>query len=551
MTTTTHEPRTGHRRTPSGNRSRPTRWAFAAASAVAAVVATSLLAPISPVAAHAVVLAVSPPAGSLLADAPVEVSITFNEVVGVEADSLVVIDADGTRVSEPARAEGSTVSAALASDVEGWHAVSWWAVSADGHPVSGAWTFRVGDGTDEAPEGLEDRAMAAARSGDAARWSYYVAQWVSTAATVVAVGAAFLALLAPPGVPRRRFLLAAAGVAAVASLVAAGLNGPYAAVGRSFFDGPASAEYLARGAAMAAVAGLAVALGRDSVPRVPVAGMATVAGAVGLAVPVLSGHAATEGASATFAVMAHVVVAGAWLGAVPALLLAIHTAEPGADRLLGRFSRAATWLLAVTITAGLGGTWLLTGGPGQVAQTWGWILFVKVSLIGVAVTAGAWNRWNVVPVTDRHGGTPARPALAVECLALVGVLLASVALTHNGPPRDTGGGRGDPVVIDETFEDGERIQVIIEPARVGPNDLHVFVLDPVGLPLSAEELTVTVSSSDLGIGEIDVPMSNLGAGHYTTRFPDLGLAGTWQVTVQVRPDPFSLVELVEEFEVRG
>ena len=43
---------------------------------------------------------------------------------------------------------------------DGAYIVDWRVISADGHPISGAWTFRVGEGGAAAPDDLVERARA-------------------------------------------------------------------------------------------------------------------------------------------------------------------------------------------------------------------------------------------------------------------------------------------------------------------------------------------------------------------------------------------------------
>ena len=533
------------------------RWSLLVALVVTAAALWPLVSLASPVGAHAVVVSTSPPPGATLDEAPAEVSVTFNEQVTVEADSIVVIDADGEVVSAPAEAQGTTISAAVDLPGDGWYAVSWWAVSTDGHPVSGAWTFRVGEGEEPAPAGLEDRALAASRPGDAARWTFYLTQWGSTLAAAITVGTLFVALLAGSLGRVQRLAVGASGAGAALAVLAAGSNGPYASVSTAWFAGPASDEYLARAVLLLVVLAVVLATrGRpadESESSRPVLARAApvLLAAMALGVPVLSGHASSEGGGAVIAVSAHVVVAGAWLGAIPALLLVVQRLDPHAHQVLHRFSRAAAWLLVATLMLGATGTWLLTGGLTNATQSWGWALFAKFALLGVAIVAGAWNRWNVVPRVSELPATQATAAMRVEALALIAIVAASVALTHNGPPSaDATGDRG-PAIVDTMVEEDLRLQVIVDPARVGPNDLHVFVLDGDGLPASVEELTLTLRSEEVGIAPIEQPLSDLGAGHYSGHTDDLGIAGTWELHVVIRPDTFTLTEHREDIVVFG
>lgn len=536
---------------------RSRRWSLPVALGVTAALLWPLVGLTSPAGAHAVVVSTSPPPGATLDEAPVEVSVTFDEPVAVEADSIVVIDADGEVVSAPAEVQGTTISAVVDLPGDGWYAVSWWTVSTDGHPVSGAWTFRVGEGEELAPAGLEDRALAASRPGDAARWTFYSTQWGSTLAAAITVGTLFVALLARSLERVQRLAIGACAAGATLAVLAAGSNGPYSSVSAAWFAGPASDQYLARAVLLLVV--LAVVLATRSrpadtpEPSRPVLARAApvLLAAVALGVPVLSGHASSEGVGAVMAVSAHMVVAGAWLGAIPALLLLVQRRDPHAHEVLHRFSRAAAWLLVATLMLGATGTWLLTGGLTNATQSWGWALFAKFALLGVAIVAGAWNRWNVVPRVSELPTAQATTAMRVEALALIAIVAASVALTHNGPPSADAASQRGPAIVDAMVEDDLRLQVIVDPATVGPNDLHVFVLDDNGLPASIEELTLTLASDEVGIAPIEQPLSDLGAGHYSGRTDDMGIAGIWELHVVIRPDTFTQTEHREDIVVAG
>src|SRR5690606_15928308 len=130
---------------------------------------------------------------------------------------------------------------------------------------------------------------------------------------------------------------------------------------------PASNHHLTRAALLAAVAGV-LTLGRtasadDSRWWSPRSLTPLLLAAVALCVPVLVGHTSTKGAASTVGVMSHLAVGGAWLGAVPAVLLLVRSGSP-AQPVLSTFSRAATWLLALTLVAGTASAALLSGGPG-------------------------------------------------------------------------------------------------------------------------------------------------------------------------------------------
>lgn len=501
--------------------------------------------------AHAVLVGTEPAPGALLDAPPAWVEVTFDEPVTIDSSSVVVIDETGATVGGEPELEGATVRAAVPDDAEGWFAVSWRVVSADGHPLSGAWTYRVGAGSDVAPDDLVDQAGAGREPGQVARWAWTLTQWASTLAAAVLAGTAFVWTLTP-GSPGLRTLARVVGVLGTAlTLAAAAANGPHVGPSVGAFEGPASGEMLGR-AALTALATAALVVPRRLGRGVRL--VAVVAAAAALAVAALSGHARAEGGGALVGVLAHLVLAGWWLGSAPALLVATRASdEPGT--LLRRFSDAAAWLLVGTVVLGLGGAALLSGGPGEVADDWGVILVAKLAFVVMAALAGGWVRFNVIPHLASLPRREVVAPLAFEAVALVAIVTASIALTHNGPPRTV---EAAPVSDTEAAEpvtlsaqsDEATVTVIVDPGVVGTNDLHVYVTDPVGMPLEVEEVDVALSSAEHGLEEISVEMSDLGAGHQSTRLDDLGLAGTWEIRVTVRPTAFTQLDLVEPFEVR-
>jgi copper transport protein len=98
--------------------------------------------------AHATLVSTSPPDGTIVAKAPATVSATFDESVGVSADSLRVYAPNGQRADN-----GDTTHGQLPQQImvgllpglgRGTYTVGWHVISADSHPVQGAFTFSVG-----------------------------------------------------------------------------------------------------------------------------------------------------------------------------------------------------------------------------------------------------------------------------------------------------------------------------------------------------------------------------------------------------------------------
>lgn len=138
------DPRTGHRHV---------LPRLAAALLVAVLATVGLVAGTTgPAAAHAVLVASSPGDGERLPSAPSQVSLTFSEGVTAELGGVQVLDREGRRVDlgTVTQPNDAQLLVGLRDDVpEGTYLVSYRVLSSDGHPVSGAIVFAVGDVLDE------------------------------------------------------------------------------------------------------------------------------------------------------------------------------------------------------------------------------------------------------------------------------------------------------------------------------------------------------------------------------------------------------------------
>ncbi|EFG77253.1 copper resistance protein CopC [Mycobacterium parascrofulaceum ATCC BAA-614] len=155
-------------------------------SAIAAVVAAMLAiatmsAPVA--AAHAARVASDPADNAVLATGPRRVSATFNEQLQTTFAAMTVVGPDGNVWST---GDPTVRGAVVAVDLRplgpaGTYTVNYRVTSADGHVVSGSWSFRLtvpGTGTPGPPAG------GAPAGGDVPVWPFVV-----VAVVIVAGGA--------------------------------------------------------------------------------------------------------------------------------------------------------------------------------------------------------------------------------------------------------------------------------------------------------------------------------------------------------------------------
>ncbi|WP_405961265.1 copper resistance protein CopC [Streptomyces sp. NBC_00024] len=120
--------------------------------------------------AHTELVTSSPGKGASLAGLPPSVTLTFSDTMTQKYAKVAVTAADGVPAAagEP-QVEGKTVTLALdAAATGGRYTVGYRVVSADGHPVSGSYTFTV-KATAETPiPSASGREETAAQEGTAA-----------------------------------------------------------------------------------------------------------------------------------------------------------------------------------------------------------------------------------------------------------------------------------------------------------------------------------------------------------------------------------------------
>jgi copper transport protein len=97
-----------------------------------------------------------------------------------------------------------------------------------------------------------------------------------------------------------------------------------------------------------------------------------------------------------------------------------------------------------------------------------------------------------------------------------------------------------------------RLEATLDPARVGPNELHLYLLRARdGSPSSAtKELTVTFALPGKHIGPLPAKAREAGPGHYVVDTVALVPAGDWRLHVTSRVSEFDQYEATLKVPVR-
>ncbi|WP_345581353.1 copper resistance CopC/CopD family protein [Streptomyces prasinosporus] len=379
-----------------------------------AVLVLLLLGGAAPASAHAALSGADPEDGSVVASAPRHITLTFTESVGLLEDSFRVYGPDNRRVDpgEPEHADGApdTARAGLPDGLaEGTYTVAWRVVSADSHPVSGAFTFSVGKPSPTPPAAPAERAghPVTASLHDTARHLAYIA------AALLVGAAAFAALCRPPDTaPLRLPLLTGWWTLLTATVVLLVLRAPYEAgtAPGTALDASAAARALTGRPGLALLARLALLLLAAAVfrrtvrRRAPEPGRASrahLAAGAALSVGLALTWAAAEHASAGIQVplamtssVLHLLAMACWLGGLTALLLTLHRAQtPPPAATVARFSRLAFASVTVLVVTGVYQSWRGLGSWAALTGTsYGRTLTAKLVVTAVLLTAAALSR---------------------------------------------------------------------------------------------------------------------------------------------------------------
>ncbi|GAB2874191.1 copper resistance protein CopC [Streptomyces deserti] len=403
-----------------------------------------LLGGAGPATAHAALRGTDPKDGAVLKSAPRHLTLTFTESVGLLEDSFRVYDPENHRVrtGEPQHADGRSDTARITLPAElgeGTFTVAWRVVSADSHPVSGAFTFSVGKPsptTAAVPTGPDEHPLTGTLH-DTARLLAYLA------AALLIGTAAFAALCRPPDpAPLRLPLRAGWWTLLATTVVLLLLRAPYetgtspasaldpSALGRTLTGRPGlallarlalllTAAFLVRLSARVRLAerrGQERGSGEDeSRPGegapTPVTLVAGGAFAVGLALTWAAAEHASAGIQVPLAMASsvlHLLAMAVWLGGLVALLILLRRSASAPSlppATVTRFSRVAFTSVTVLVVTGVYQSWRGLGSWTAFTDTsYGRTLLLKLAaVVALLMAAGYSRRWTARPARAGAG----------------------------------------------------------------------------------------------------------------------------------------------------
>ncbi|WP_104107933.1 copper resistance protein CopC [Nocardioides sp. 616] len=532
------------------------RWP--ALLAAAAALLLCLLAA-SPAWAHAQLVGTDPVSGTVLPEAPEQVTLSFSEPVLLTSRRVTTYDAQGSVVASSASTADGQVRVVFEDRLaRGTYVVAWFVVSSDGHPISGSLTFSVGERSASVrppPPPAESSATVTSTQA-VASWATYLGLLTSAGLVVFVVlvlprryaGRLLLARV-------RRLLRLAVALALVGAAVGVAVAGLYAqgleldAVLTSF-DASLVRKELGSALLLAAALVTAAAVFGSTPPGPRRSALLLTCAALAVCAPALVGHTRSYGPAPLVlgADVLHLAAGAIWLGGLAGLTLTLRsgTSDVSSRRdaeVLARFSAVAGPLVLAVAVAGVLLAWRILGSwSALVETTYGTLLLVKVAL-GLAVAAvAAFNRFRLLPRVRRSPfGDPSAGALVRRTvlaeLALLVVLLVVTGFLVGRAPSEPPGAPAAPVPISRTLQlGGVEVEVLLTPGTSGGNTLVVSTVHTEGR--SADQVgrpDVELRSSEFDLGAVPLRSDRPGKWEALVLLPR---GGDWELQLGLRVGQF-------------
>ena len=550
-----------------------------------AAVAAGFVLPAS-ASAHAYLIKTVPAASGVLDAPPLTVNLTYDEAVEPRFAIISVTNAAGhQQTSGPVRrspANPDTLVVPLRPHVpEGWYLIYWRAISVDGHPVQGAFTYAIGPNPGPAPQFPVPSIGSTATSTN-----LLVARWVMFLSVMVAIGLFALrvliarTVLARVPAASRRALTIAFLVASVVGVLAIPTYLDFATANdslRSVFDlgalvplfrvtafGRAYVDMTICFALFCVAAWISLWVDRPDREQRSIAELvattgALLAAAAVLIVPGAAGHAA-QASPRGFAVLfdwLHLLAGSVWVGGLIGLLV-FWAAVPAEERVAGlsvlvpRFSNVAFVSVLVLLGAGTGATIIHMPAVNALWETgYGVAILVKIGLLLTAVLIAQGNllrsKPRLVAARERPElGEPAarllRRLVSAEVVIVAGAVFTAAVLSSLAPPppsfalQSSALAQVGPGRVAKTVERaGYVLQVLVSPNKAAAPDSFALRITKDGQPVRGAIVTLTFNHTEMQMPQQEYQLAETQPGIYSRAAPALVMVGKWALGFQIAP----------------
>jgi copper transport protein len=535
--------------------------------------------------AHAYLVKTVPSASVTLNAPPPAVALTFDEAVEPRFALISVTDAQAHQeTSGPLQRSASnpdTLVVQLKRVPEGWYLVYWRAISVDGHPVQGAFTFALGPNAGPPPQFTIPHI-----SQSATTTPLLLARWAMFLAVMSAIGLFVLRMLIARPLVRRVegtnlralsrtfvacsllglvaipvYLEESTAVDSLRSFFAVGALVPLwrtTAFGRGYLDMEVCF------ALFCLAAWIALWVDRPQQPRRTIASLLALAGALAgvaavLVFPGAAGHAgqtAPRGLSVLLDWL-HLVSGSLWLGGLIGLLV-IWRSLPVTRRVAGlivcvpRFSNVAFVSVLVLLGTGIGATVVHLPVLAALWQTsYGKVILIKIGILAATIPLAAVNLLRNKPgllAAGEQATLGERPArllrrlVSGEAMLVAGAVFAAALLSSLAPPPPAFAEQGSalarvgPGRVAATLKRaGYTLQVLVDPNRAAAPNSFALKLSRNGQPVRQADVTLVFAMLDMQMPQQEFRLTETTPGIYSRNAPALVMVGQWGLSFTITP----------------
>jgi copper transport protein len=550
-----------------------------------AALAVALALPAS-ASAHAYLIRTAPAASVVLNAVPASVALTYDEAVEPKFAIISVTSAAGRQMAtaSPRRspADPDTLVVPLRAGLpEGWYLVYWRAISVDGHPVQGAFTFAIGPNPGPAPQFPIPKISATAVTPQ-----LLITRWLMFVSTMAAIGLFVLRQLIArplvrrlPGSSLQALTGAFVGVSVV-GLISIPVYLDFSIANdslRSVFDVGALVPLFRVTAFGRGYVDLTLCFGlfcvaawiscwvdrpeRDhrSLAELAATSGTLLAAAAALVIPGAAGHAAQtppRGLSLAFDWL-HLISGSIWLGGLLGLLVLWTSAQegrrvPALAVVVPRFSNAALLSVIVLFGTGVGAT--IDHMPAVNAlwdTSYGVAILVKLGLLAAAAVLASGNLLRTTPALVEARelpdlGAPAalrlRTLVGGEVFVVAGAVFVAAVLSSLAPPppsfalQNSALARVGPGRVAETLHRaGYVVQVLVSPNKAAAPDSFALRITRGGKPVRGASVTLTLNHLEMQMPQQQYALAETQPGVYSRSASALVMVGRWGLSFQISP----------------
>jgi len=493
--------------------------------------------------AHAILESSSPAPSELLASSPKKIRLDFDEQVEATLGDIRIYDSEQREVSIKktvrSSSDVSVVTAGVPTLKNGVYVVVWRVVSADGHPVTGAFPFEIGTKSTGTSAALLEEVLNRTETTSPLGNPMSTLRMLGFLGLILLIGCVSLLWRSPLlGNTRVRKTLRYSSVfIAVSSLGLLLMQGPYTA-GKSWgslFDSVLIGDVLQTRLGLAlfirsicAIAWGVIALTASAsvTRRWRISVIAT--SVVTIATYANSGHQSAGTLPGIFVPldMIHLAAISTWVGAL--LVLVVVSRDSDVDIEAKRFSRMATWSMPLVVLTGVVQGLHLLGGISTITETnFGKLLLVKTVLVGGVVVFGSKARGKL----QLGGFSSIAKIIRWESTLVVLVLAVTSLMVAQSPNSRT----PTSVSFSTTKVQNSIVaELSVVPAVVGAAEVHVVLSPPGGSLSPAKSVTVQFDLPLRNVPPVPVTMTEIGPNHWIgiVQFP---FSGAWNMKARVSP----------------